>query len=128
MASSKESSSHAMAFKKLQGASNYREWSRKMQMALEDALLWDFVLGTIKEPKPYMPAAEKWTDDMYDRAEAREDKIKLYGQKERQTAAKIQMMCSDTIEKDFLAVKKDWKPEALCKHLNDRYNADKRCI
>ena len=73
------------------------------------------------EPKPYRPAAEKWTDDMYDRAEARDDKIKLYGQKERQTTAKIQMMCSDTIAKDFLAVKKDWKPEALWKHLKSRY-------
>lgn len=119
MTSSKKNSSHAMAFKKLQGASNYQDWSRKMQMALEDTLLWDFVTGTMQESKSYTSGVnlDKKTDDMYDQAEVRDDKIKLYSQKERQTTAKIQMMCFDTIAKDFLAVKKDWKPEPLWKHL-----------
>ena len=38
------------SFKKLTGSTNYKQWTRDMSFALEEAKLWDHVLGTAIPP------------------------------------------------------------------------------
>ena len=37
-------------FKKLQGAENYKQWNRDMTFALQDAKLWDHIIGIARRP------------------------------------------------------------------------------
>ena len=50
-------------FKKLQGAENYKQWSRDMTFALQEAKLWERISGTAMRP----PELKSNADDDEDR-------------------------------------------------------------
>ncbi len=50
-------------FKKLQGAKSYKQWNKDMTFALQDAKLWDQIMGSARRP----PEHKKTKDDYEDR-------------------------------------------------------------
>lgn len=109
-------------FKKLRGAENYKQWNRDMTFALQDAKLWDHIMGSAKRP----PELKETSDDDEDRKERiyqRWKKVRDFDLDVRKTAAKISRMCTDTVQKEFLAVKTstEWDPKELWDWLKKRY-------
>ncbi len=91
-------------FKKLQGGENYKQWNRDMTFALQDAKLWDHIMGSERR----LSELKETKDDDGDRKERiyqRWEKIRNFNLDVRKTAAKISRMCTDTVQKEFLAVK-----------------------
>ena len=110
------------SFKKLTGAENYKQWARDMEFALTATMLWRYVAGKATKPPVLLAKA----DDSPERQEIiyqRQEKIEDFEDTERRAVAKIAMMCSEVIQKDFLSQKKaqDWSPQGLWDHLRDRY-------
>ena len=98
MSGTGNSSRDEYTFKKLQGPHNYKQWTRNMSFALEEARLWRHVEGTTVSP----PALEAKEDDSEDRMEkifARKEKICEFQDNTRKTVAKIGKMCTDTVQK-----------------------------
>ncbi len=109
-------------FKKLQGAENYKQWNRDMTFALQDAKLWDHIMGSARRP----PELKETSDDDEDRKERiylRWEKIRDFDLDVRKTAAKISRMCTDMVQKESLAVKTstEWNPKELWDWLKKRY-------
>ena len=91
-------------FKKLQGAENYKQWNRDMTFALQDAKLWDHIMGSARRP----PELKETKDDDEDRKKRIYQwwkKIRDFDLYVRKTAAKISKMYTDTVQKEFLVVK-----------------------
>ena len=109
-------------FKKLQGAENFKQWSRDMTFALQEAKLWEHISGTAMRP----PELKSRTDDDEDRQERiwqRSEKIRDFDQDVQRATAKISKMCSSTVQKEFLSLHKstEWKPKDLWEWLEKRY-------
>ncbi len=101
-------------FKKLQGAENYKQWIRDMTFALQDAKLWDQIMGSARSPLEF----KETKDDDEDRKEhiyQRWKKIQNFDLDIQKTAAKISWMCTNTVQKEFLAVitSTEWDPKEL---------------
>ena len=93
-----------------------------MTFALQDAKLWDHIMGSARRP----PELKETSDDDEDRKERiyqRWEKIRDFDLDVRKTAAKISRMCTDTVQKEFLAVKTsvEWDPKELWDWLKRRY-------
>lgn len=93
-----------------------------MSFALEEAKLWDHVLGTAISPLVF----QLKTDDNKERAESiyqRFLKVKKFSDDTRWTVAKVGRMCTETVEKEFSALKSltTWTPKELWDHLQTRY-------
>lgn len=89
-------------FKKLQGSHNYKQWTREMSFASEEARLWRHVEGTAVSS----PRLEPKKDDSEDRMEkifAREEKICEFEDNARKAVAKIGKICIDTTKKVFFS-------------------------
>ena len=83
-------------FKKLQGAENFKQWSRDMTFALQEAKLWEHISGTAMRP----PTLKPQTDDDEERQERiwqRSEKIRDFDQDVQKATAKISKMCSSTV-------------------------------
>ncbi len=75
-------------FKKLQGAENYKQWSRDMTFALQKAKLWEYISGPAIRP----PELKSKADDDEDRQERiwqRSEKIRDFDQNVQKATAKI---------------------------------------
>ena len=109
-------------FKKLQGSHNYKQWTRDMSFALEEARLWRHVEGTAIPPPPLMPKGDN-SEDRMERIYARDEKICEFQDNARKAIAKIGKMCTETVQKEFLSVKvsREWTPKELWDHLKTRY-------
>ncbi len=109
-------------FKKLQGSHNYKQWTRDMSFALEEARLWRHVEGTANAP-PALKAKADDTEDRMEKIYAREEKICEFEDNARKTITKIEKMCTETVQKEFLSVKasRDWTPKDLWDDLKTRY-------
>ena len=109
-------------FKKLQGSHNYKQWTRDMSFALNEARLWRHVEGTAVAP-PSLQAKKDDSEDRMEKIFAREEKICEFQDNACKAVAKIGKMCTDTVQKEFLSVKasRDWTPEELYCHLKTRY-------
>ena len=92
------------SFKKLQGAESYKQWNRKMTFALQDAKLWDHIMGFVRRP-PELKETEDDDKDRKERIYQRWKKIRDFDLDPRKTAVKISRMCTDTVKKEFLVVK-----------------------
>ena len=89
-----------------------------MSFTLEEAKLWDHVLGTAISP----PLVQSKTDDNEERAESihqRFLKVKEFSDDTRWTVVKVGRMCTETVEKGFSALKSltTWTPKELWEHL-----------
>ncbi len=109
-------------FKKLQGAENYKQWSRDMTFGLQEAKLREYISDTAIRP----PELKSKADDDEDRQEwicQRSEKIRDFDQDVQKATAKILKMCSSTVQKEFLSFHKstEWKPKDLWKWLEIRY-------
>ena len=109
-------------FKKLQGSHNYKQWTRDMSFALEEARLWRHVEGTAIPPPPLMPKGDN-SEDRMERIYARDEKICEFQDNARKAIAKIGKMCTETVQKEFLSVKasREWTPKKLWDHQKTRY-------
>ena len=87
---------HEYTFKKLQGSHNYKQWTRDMSFALEEARLWKYVEGTAVAPPLLKPKKDDSEDQMKKRY-AREEKICKFQNNACKTVAKIGKMCTDTV-------------------------------
>ena len=90
------------SFKKLTGSINYKQWTRDMSFALEEAKLWDHVLGTAIPP-PTLVATTNDDEERAERIYQRSLKIKYFNDDSRRTVAKIGRMCTETVQKEFLS-------------------------
>ncbi len=93
-----------------------------MNFALQDAKLCDHIIGSARRP----PELKETSDDNEDKKERiyqRWEKIWDFDLDVRKTAAKISKMCTDTLQKEFLAVKTstEWNPKKLWDWLKKRY-------
>ena len=93
-----------------------------MTFALQDAKLWGHIDGSARRP----PVLKEKPDDDEDRKERiyqRWEKIQDFDLNVIKTTAKISRMCSDTVQKEFLAVKNstEWDPKELWDWLKKRY-------
>ena len=115
-------SKHDYTFKKLTGSANYKQWTRDMAFALEEAKLWDHVVGTASPPPALVPK-ENDTEERSERIYQRTLKIKDHTDDVRRTVAKIGRMCTETVQKEFLTLKPltAWIPKDLWDHLKTRY-------
>ena len=109
-------------FKKLQGAENYKQWNRDMTFALQDAKLWGHIDESARRP----PELKEKPDDDEDRKKRiyqRWEKIQDFDLNVLKTAAKISRMCTDKVQKEFLAMKNstEWDPRILWDWLKKRY-------
>ena len=85
-------------FKKLQGPHNYKQWTRDMSFTLEEARLWRHVEGTAVSP-PALKAKEDDSEDRIEKIFARKGRICEFQDNARKTVAKIEKMCTDTVQK-----------------------------
>lgn len=115
-------SKHDYTFKKLTGSANYKQWTRDMSFALEEAKLWDHVLGTSTPPPTLLPKNDD-NEERTERIYQRTLRIKDHNDDVRRTVAKIGRMCTETVQKEFLALKSltAWNPKDLWDHLQTRY-------
>ena len=122
MAGTGNGSKDEYTFKKLQGSHNYKQWTRDMSFALEEARLWRHVEGTAIAPPPLMPKGDD-SEDRMERIYARDEKICEFQDNARKAIAKIGKMCTETVQKEFLSVKasREWTPKELWNHLKTRY-------
>ena len=90
------------SFKKLTGSTDYKQWTRDMSFALEEAKLWDHVLGTAI-PAPALTAKDDDDEERVERIYQRSLKIKDFSDDSRRTVAKIGRMCTETVQKEFLS-------------------------
>ncbi|MCJ1270238.1 hypothetical protein MMC22_010134 [Lobaria immixta] len=99
-------SKHDYTFKKLTGSANYKQWT----------------LGTASPPPALVPK-ENDTEERSERIYQRTLKIKDHTDDVRCTVAKIGRMCTETVQKEFLALKPltTWTPKDLWDHLKTRY-------
>ncbi len=78
-------------FKKPQEVWNYKQWwNRDMTFALQDAKLWDHIMGSVRR----QPELKKTKEDDADRKESIYQYFDLDVWK---TSAKISRICTDTI-------------------------------
>ncbi len=109
-------------FKKLQGAENYQRWNRDMALALQDTKFWHHIMGFARRP----PELKETSDDDEDRKERiyqRWQLIQDYDQELCKATTKISRMCTDAVQKEFLAIKppNEWDPKELWDWLKKRY-------
>lgn len=118
---------HDYLFKKLAGSANYKQWTRDMSFALEEAKLWDHVLGTSAPPPKLLPKDDD-NEERTERIYQRSLKIKEHTDDTRRTVAKIGRMCTETVQKEFLVSKPltTWTPKDLWDHLKTRYTLQNR--
>ncbi len=113
-------------FMKLQRVENYKQWNRNMTFALQDAKLWDHIMGSARRPKELKETSD---DDEHkkERIYQRWEKIQDFDLDVRKTAAKISRICTDIVQKEFLTVKTstEWNPKELWDWLKKRYTLQK---
>ena len=82
-----------------------------MTFALQDAKLWDHIMGSARRP-PELKETSNDDEDRKERIYQRWEKVRDFNLDVRKTAAKISRMCADTAQKEFLAVKTStrWDP------------------
>ncbi len=109
-------------FKKLQGPHNYKQWTRDMSFALEEARLWRHIEETAVSPSP-LKAKEDDSEDRMEKIFAREEKICEFQDNARKEVAKMGKICTHTVQKKFLSVKasREWTPKKLWSHLKTQY-------
>lgn len=109
-------------FKKLQGAGNYKQWNRDMTLALQDTKCWNHIMGFARKP-PDLKATSDDDEDRKERIYQRWQLIEDFEQESRKTTTKISRMCTDTVQKEFLAIKppNEWEPKELWDWLKNRY-------
>lgn len=109
-------------FKKLQGAENYKQWNRDMALALQDTKFWDHITGFARRP-PELKETSDDDDDRKERIYQRWQLIQNFDQNLRKTATKVSKMCTNTVQKEFLAIKpsNEWDPKELWDWLKQRY-------
>ena len=85
-----------------------------MSFTLEEARLWRHVEGTAVASLPLMAKADD-SEDQMEKIYAREEKICEFQDNARKAIAKIEKMCTKTVQKEFLLVKasRDWTPKEL---------------
>ncbi len=101
-------------FKKLQGAENYKQWSRDMTFALQEAKLCEHISGTaIRSPE--LKSKDDDDEDRQQQIGQQFEKIRDFDQEIQKATAKISKMCSSTVQKKFLSFHKstEWKPKDL---------------
>ncbi len=116
------SSRDEYTFKKLQGPHNYKQWTKDMSFALEEARLWRHVEGTAVSPPP-LKVKEDDSENRMEKIFAWEEKICKFQDNARKAVAKIGKRCTDKVQKEFLSVKasREWTPKKLWSHLKTRY-------
>ena len=75
-----------------------------MTFALQDAKLWNHIIGSARRPLE-LQETEDNNEDRKERIYQRWEKIRNFDLDARKTAAKISRMCTNTVQKKFLAVK-----------------------
>ena len=93
-----------------------------MTFALQNARLWDYVMGSARK----LPELIEKSDNSKERKERiyqRWKEIRDFDLDVLKTSAKISRMCTDTVQKEFLAVKNstEWNPKDLWDWLKKRY-------
>ena len=85
-----------------------------MSFGLEEARLWRHVEGTAVAPPPLEPKKDD-SEDRMEKIYAREEKICEFQDNACKAVAKIEKMCTDTVQKEFLSVKasREWTPKDL---------------
>ena len=93
-----------------------------MSFALEEAKLWDHVLGTAVPPPLLHPKPDD-NEERTERIYQRYLKFKEFSDDARCTVAKMGCICTETVQKEFLALKSltTWNPKDLWEHLKTRY-------
>ena len=93
-----------------------------MTFALQDAKLWDHIMGSSRR----LPELKEILDDNEDRKEhinQQQKKIWDFDLDVQKTVTKISRLCIDTVQKKFLVVKTsvEWDPKKLWDRLKRRY-------
>ena len=93
-----------------------------MSFGLEEARLWRHVEGTAVAPPPLEPKKDG-SEDRMEKIYAREEKICEFQDNACKAVAKIENMCTGTVQNEFLSVKasREWTPKDLWSHLKTRY-------
>lgn len=114
-----------LMFKKLQGAENYKQWNKDMTLALQDTKCWNHIMGFARRPPELKATPGDDDEDRKERIYQCWQLIQDFEQDLRQTTSKISRMCTDTVQKEFLAIKpsNEWEPKELWDWLKKRYTS-----
>lgn len=95
-----------------------------MSFALEEANLWDHVLGTAIPPPVLQPKPDD-NEERTERIYQRFLKVKEFSDDARRAVAKICQMCTETVQNEILALRSltTWTPYDLWDHLKARYTS-----